>query len=409
MGSWVDVQIRSVRMEEIAHRGVVAHWKYKDATTQETELDKWLQQVKEMFATSDNNTFEFLEYFRHGLLDSEVYVYTPKGESKALPKGATILDFAYYVHSAIGNKAIAGKVNHKLQSLNYVLNGGDQVEIITAETQHPQSDWLNIAITPKAKTQIKESLKSETQGLQQLGSTMLEEQLKKLGVHDPSRLFEKLVKAYHLNNKHELFDKVGSGQLDLSDLSGKLHAAAEKKPVRYWGLQFFLGSGDKQKENTALPIDKKTPYLLEENVAEKTLSYNVAPCCEPIPGDDITGFIDETGKSVTIHKKKCPVAYQLSAQHGDRIIQVRWSEHTAMSFLVHLELRGLDRIGVLNDLTNVITGEFNVNIHRLNLEAHDGIFESNIDLYVHNTHNLDHLIDKVKKIKGVETIKRVER
>jgi GTP pyrophosphokinase len=362
-----------------------------------------------MFTTSDNNTLEFLEHFRHGLLDSEVYVYTPKGESKALPKGATVLDFAYYVHTAIGNKAIAGKVNHKLQSLNYVLNGGDQVEVITAEAQHPQSDWLNMAITPKAKSQIKEFLKSETQGLQQLGSTMLEEQLKKLGVPTPSRMFEKLVKAYSLSNKYELFDKIASGQLDLSDLSGKLQYVAEKKPMRYWGLQFFMGSGDKQKESTALPIDKKTPYLLEENAADKTLSYNVAPCCEPIPGDDITGFIDEAGKSVTIHKKQCPVAFQLSAQHGDRIIQVRWSKHTAMSFLVHLELRGLDRIGILNDLTNVITGEFNVNIRRLNLETHDGIFESNIDLYVHNTNNLDHLIDKVKKVKGVETIKRIEK
>jgi GTP pyrophosphokinase len=408
MGSWVDVQIRSVRMEEIAHRGVVAYWKYKDATTQETELDKWLQQVKEMFATSDNNTFEFLEHFRHGLLDSEVYVYTPKGESKALPKGATILDFAYYVHTAIGNKAIAGKVNHKLQSLNYVLNSGDQIEIITAETQHPQNDWLNIAITPKAKIQIKEFLKSETQGLQQFGSRILEEQLKKLGVPDPPRVFGKLVKAYKLNNKYELFGKVGSGQLDLSDLPEKLQYFVEKKPVRYWGLQFLLGNSDKQKENTA-PIDKKTPYLLEENAANKTLSYKVATCCEPIPGDDITGFIDETEKSVTIHKKKCPIAYQLSAQHGDRIIQVRWSKHTAISFLVHLELRGLDRIGILNDLTNVITGELNVNIRRINLEAHDGIFESTIDLYVHDTNDLDHLIDKVKKIKGVETVKRIEK
>ena len=407
MGGWVDVQIRSVRMEEIAHRGVVAYWKYKDATTQETELDKWLQQVKEMFATSDNNTFEFLDYFHHGLLDSEMYVYTPKGESKALPKGATVLDFAYYVHTAIGNKAIAGKVNHKLQSLNYVLNGGDQVEVITAETQRPQSDWLNMAITPKAKTQIKDFLKSETQGLQQLGSNMLEEQLKKIGVSSPPRVFDRLVKAYKLNNKNELFNKVGTGQLDLSDLPEKLQYQVEKKPVRYWGLQFLLGSGDKQK-NVA-PIDKKTPYLLEENAVEKTLSYNVAPCCEPIPGDDITGFIDETENSVTIHKKQCPVAYQLSAQHGDRIIQVRWAKHTAMSFLVHLELRGLDRLGILNDLTNVITGELNVNIRRINLEAHDGIFESTLDLYVHDTNNLDHLIDKVKKIKGVESVKRTEK
>jgi GTP pyrophosphokinase len=408
MGSWVDVQIRSVRMEEIAQRGVVAYWKYKDTTTQESELDKWLQQVKEMFETPNTDTLEFLERFRHGLLDSEVYVYTPKGESKALPKGATVLDFAYYVHSAIGHKAIAGKVNHKLEPLNYVLHGGDQVEIITAETQRPQSDWINIAITPKAKTQIKDALKSEIQNLQQLGLDMLEEQLKKAGMTEPSRVVEKLVKAYHLNNKYELFNKIGIGQLDLSDLGEKLHHLQDKKPIRYWGLQFFLGSGDKQKEDTS-PIDKKKPYMLEENATNRTLSYNVAPCCEPIPGDDITGFLNETGKSVTIHKKKCPVAYQLSAQHGDRIIQVRWSKHTAMSFLVHLALRGLDRMGILNDLTNVITGELNVNISRLNLEAHDGIFESNIDLYVHDTGDLDTLIDKVKKIKGIETVKRIER
>ncbi|MDR3236441.1 MAG: RelA/SpoT family protein [Prevotellaceae bacterium] len=406
LGSWVDVQIRSVRMDEIAQRGVVAHWKYKDATTQDSELDKWLQQVKEMFESPDNNTLEFLEYFRHGMLDSEVYIYTPKGEAKALPKGATVLDFAYYVHTAIGNKAIAGKVNHKLEPLNYVLHGGDQVEVITAETQRPQGNWLHIAVTPKAKMQIKDALKSEIQSLQQLGLSMLDEHLKAQGIAEPVRLFKKLVKIYSLNNKYELFVKIGAGQIDLSDVDAKLQYDTAKKPVRYWGLQFILG-GDKQKTVAATPVDKKAPYLLEENVADNTLSYLIAPCCEPIPGDDITGFLDENGK-VTIHKKKCPIAYQLAAQHGDRIVQAQWRKHVAVSSLAHLELRGVDRLGVLNDITHVITVELNVNIRRINLEAHDGIFECHIDIYVHDTNNLDDLIEKMRKIKGIESIRRKE-
>jgi GTP pyrophosphokinase len=410
MGSWVDIQIRSQRMEEIAEYGVVAYWKYKDITTQESELEKWLQQVKEFFESPDTNTLEFLERFRKGLLDSEVYVYTPKGESKALPKGATALDFAYYVHTAIGNKAIAAKVNHKLESLNYVLRGGDQVEIITAETQQPQREWLDIAMTPKAKNHIKDSLKTAMQGEYQTGSELLETRLKKLGIKPQARVFNKLITGYKVNNKHELLSHIGTGLIDLSDLDEKLRYNTEKKPVRYWGLQFFLGSGDKNKnEELQKAIDRKAPYLLEENINDKTLSYKVASCCKPIPGDDITGFLDDDDKGVTIHKKKCPNALRLAAQYGDHIIQARWSKHTAMSFLVRLEMRGIDRIGILNDITNIITGELNVNIRKVNLEAHDGIFESKIDLYVHDTNDLEHLIDKVKKIKGVEYLKRVEK
>jgi len=412
LGSWVEVQIRSRRMDEIAKHGVVAHWKYKIGIDQENELGKWLEQVKDIFnyPSDDQSTLAFLDRFRSGLLAFEVYVYTPKGESKALPQGATVLDFAYNVHTGLGNKAIAAKVNHKLQALNYTLKSGDQVEIITAETQRPQADWLDMVITPKAKSRIMDALKEELEGPYQQGQQMLESALRKIGITLFGRVVNKLITVYKATSKHDLFTKIAAGVINLSDLETILRYNTPNKRVRYWGLQFipFVGGGDKRKEEQEKEkINKKNTYLLKEMAEGKAkLSYKAAPCCNPIPGDDIICFLDEVGTGVTIHKTKCREALQISAQHGERIISARWAKHTAMSFLVRLEMRGVDRIGILKDITDVITGELSVNIRRINLMAHDGIFEAEIDLYVHDTEDLEALIGNVKKIKGVVSVKR---
>ncbi len=416
-GVWVEVQIRSQRMEEIAAHGVVAHWKYKVGTDQENELDRWLEQVKDMFDnpdTDEQSTLEFLDRFQSGLLAFEVYVYTPKGESKALPKGATVLDFAYNLHTDLGDTAIAAKINHKLQPLNYVLRNGDQVEIITAKNQHPQPEWLDMVVTPKAKTQIIRAIESEKQGVYKIGADKLDAALIKLGITPQARVFNKLLLAYNLPNKHELMTRIGAGLISLDGLDELLRQNAPKRQVRYWGLQFSLPFGGGHKEadkKEEQKIDKKATYQLKEEEGDgtKKLSYAVAPCCKPIPGDDIICFLDESGKEVTIHKKKCRVALRLTAQQGERIIQARWSKHTAMSFLVRLEMRGIDRIGILQDLSNIITGELSVNIREIHMAAHDGIFEAHLDLYVHDTSDLDTLIGKVRKIKGMESVKRADK
>ena len=415
LGSWVEVQIRSRRMDEIAAHGVVAHWKYKIGIDQENELGRWLQQVKDIFNHPGDyqSTLAFLDRFRSGLLAFEVYVYTPKGEAKALPQGATVLDFAYNLHTELGNKAIAAKVNHKLQGLSYVLRSGDQIEIITAETQRPHADWLDMVVTPKAKNRIMDALKDELEGNYQQGQQLLETALRNIGITLQGRVVNKLLAAYKATNKQDLFTKIATGVINLSDLENVLRHNVPNKQVRYWGLQFlpFMGAGDKRKEGfSGEKIDKKNPYLLEELAEGKTkLSYKVAPCCNPIPGDEIICFLDEIGTGVTIHKTKCREALQISAQHGERIISARWVKHKAMSFLVRLEIRGVDRIGVLKDIIDVITGELSVNMRKVNLMAHDGIFESEIDLYVHDTEDLEALINNIRKIKGVVSVKRAAK
>ena len=415
-GKWVEVQIRSQRMEDIAERGLAAHWKYKDISGQESDLDKWLQQVRDILENPDISALEFLDRFHAGLLTTEIYVFTPKGDTKSLPKGATVLDFAYSIHSAIGNKAIAAKVNHTLVSLNHVLRSGDQVEILTAETQTPKREWLDMVTTPKARSFVTDALKSEVKDQYKIGREMIEERLAKMGIQPQARVFNKLIRAYDVNNKHELFSKVGAGLIDLKDFDSQIRKNFDNKWVHYWGLQFsrIIGSGNKTTQNETLPttntvhIDKKQPFLLEEETAEGDLSYKIAPCCKPIPGDDIIGFIDDD-EFVTIHKGTCPLATRYAAQYGDRIINSRWTKHTIKSFLTRIEMRGIDRVGILNELTNIITDELAVNIRKLFIESHDGIFEGYIDLYVHDTSDLDNLIAKVKKMKEMEIFRRVEK
>ncbi len=412
LGTWVEVQVRSRRMDEIASHGVVAYWKYKKGTDQENELDKWLQEVKDVFdhPEEDQSTMDFLDRFQSGLLAFEVYVYTPKGDAKAMPKGATALDFAYSLHTVIGNKAIAAKVNHKLQPLNYTLRNGDQIEILTAEAQHPQPEWIDMVVTPKAKSHIMEAMKAEQHGHYKQGHDVLEEELKKLGITIHSRVLNKLMLAYKVSNKHELMSKIGAGVINLSGLEDILRQNTAKKQVRYWGLQFLPSFGAKKEAESTEKIDKKATYELKEETEGKSkLSYKAAPCCRPIPGDDIICFMDDDDKGVTIHTKKCREALRMAAQNGERIIQARWAKHKAMSFLVRLEMRGIDRIGVLQDLSNLITGELSVNIRRIFMSAHDGIFESYLDLYVHDTNDLEILVDKVKGIKGMESVKRVDK
>ncbi len=421
-GTPIEVQIRSRRMDDIAKHGVAAHWRYKTQDTQESEIDKWLEQIRSVLENPGINAAEFLDQIHADLTTSDMYVFTPKGESKLLPKGATALDFAYYIHSAIGNRAIAAKVDRQLTSISHVLKSGDQVEIVTAESQVPQREWLDFVTTTKAKSFINEALKAQSKNKD--GKEIIEERLQELGIQPHLRAFNKLAKGYGVNNKEELFSKAGAGLIDFSIFEKILKSNSEERYVRYWGFKFprIMGIGassDKPKEaakpvenKTAAPnnsIDKKKPFLLRENIGDKSLSYNIAPCCKPIPGDEVIGFIDEDKEHVTVHNKNCSEATRLAAQHGDRIIKAKWSKHTYQSFLSRLEIRGIDRMGILNDLTNIVTGQLSVNIRKLSVESHDDIFEGYVDLYVHDRSDLAKLIEELKNIKGVESVKRADR
>jgi GTP pyrophosphokinase len=420
-GQWVEVQIRTQRMDDIAERGFAAHWKYKDVDTanQENELDKWIKRIREMLDNPQSDALEFLDEFKLNLFSSEIVVFTPKGDTKTLPKGATTLDLAYEIHSEIGNKAIGAKVNHKLVPLSYILNSGDQVEIITATTQKPSWESLNYVITAKAKLAIKATLKAETKNRIEKGRNLIEKKLAELGITPSSRVFKKILPAYDCLSKDELYSKIGSNLISLDDLKKILKKNTKSKWIKYWGLQLSINSlrkkeidNDEDDENedwvTNQKIDVKAPYLLRETQDEDPPSYIVAKCCNPIPGDEVIGFITPE-ENVIIHKATCVEAIRLMSQHGDRIVSAKWTTHKVLSFLARIEVRGMDRIGILSELVKVISDELRVNIRKLHIDSHDGIFDSTIDLYVHNITDLNSLSMNVMKIKGIDSVKRVEK
>lgn len=429
-GNWIEVQIRSERMDDLAERGVAAHWSYKGASPSEGEMDKWLNMVREVLENPDVNALEFLDKFHTGLLSSEIYVFTPKGESKALPKGSTALDFAYAIHTEVGNKSIAAKANFKLVPLTYELRNGDQIEIITAESQKPQREWLDFIKTPKAKSLILDALKSEIKDSQKKGQEMLDEKLKGMGIKPQSRVYKKLSENYKLNNREELFSKIGADLIDLTDLSKVLKKNSTNKFVRYWNLQFSritggdsdnvydwdnedeitddgVAKGEEGSKETHSRIDIKKDFLLKENPIDKTLSYQVATCCRPIPGDKVIGFIDKDDV-VIVHKNSCPEAILLAARDGEKIVKAKWSKHTVLSFLARINMRGIDRLGILNELTQYITLVLSVNIRKIFIETHDGIFEGYIDLYVHSVEDLEKLMKQMSNVKGVMSVVRSE-
>ncbi len=411
-GRWVEVQIRSQRMDDIAERGFAAHWKYKGDTSQtENELDKWLKHIREMLANPMSDPLTFLDEFKMSLFSSEIMVFTPKGLLVNLPKGASALDFAYEIHTDIGNKAIGAKVNYKLYPLSTTLQSGDQVEIITSNIAKPEKEWLEYAHTPKAKNAIKDALRDESTDRIQKGVEMLETRLNEMGMLPNSDIIKKLLDNYELLNKDELYSRIGLGLINLDELRKVLRKAPEGSLRKYWKLAIGgvtrKSTGEKGSSPVPGTIDKSHPYLLRENVDNTGNSYVIADCCKPIPGDEVVGYLDPSN-SIIVHKPKCPVAVKLMSSSGDRIIPVRWTIHKLASFLARISIDGIDRIGLINEVTNVISTELNVNIRNINVSVYDGIFEGTIDLYVHHTSDLNNLILQLSNVKGIASVKRVE-
>lgn len=408
-GKWVEVQIRTTRMEEIAEKGYAAHWKYKGISNQESEIDKWLKRIREMLENPKTNAMEFIDEFKLNLFSTEIFIFSPKGDIIKLPKGATALDFAYEIHSQIGNKAIGAKVNHKLVPLSQVLNSGDQVEILTSDVNRSQREWLNYVITAKAKSAIKDSFKDETKWRIEQGKITLEEKLKEFNLHPNSRILRKLITGYDVSNKDELYSRIGGDLITLENLKKVLRKNTKSKLIRYWELTFG-GSRKKdirQEPATADSFNNKVPFILKENIDETELSYQIAKCCNPIPGDEVIGYRSPS-ESIIIHKSKCPTAIKLMSSHGNMIVSANWTTHKIMSFLARISFNGIDKVGIVNSITNVISLDLNANIRKIMVESHDGIFDGTIDLYVHDTKHLNNLIYNISKIKGINSVKRVE-
>ncbi|HOW09157.1 MAG TPA: RelA/SpoT family protein [Bacteroidales bacterium] len=408
-GHWVEVQIRSRRMDEIAERGYAAHYKYKGDNTPETELDKWIKQIRMMLENPLEDPIEFLDEFKMNLFSSEIMVFTPKGTLVSLPKGASALDFAYEIHTEIGNKAIGAKINYKLNPISAILMSGDQVEIITSDIAKPEKEWLSFVRTPKAKEAIKNALKTESTNRIQKGMEILEAKLAELGVSPNTEILKKIMLSYDVPNKDELYSGIELGTINLENLKKIIRKSPSKNVIKYWELKLLGSRKEKKDEEEAKEgkIDPSSPFLLRENVENAEQSYEIARCCNPIPGDEVIGYRSHDG-SIIIHKPKCPVAIRIMSNEGNRIIAVRWAIHKLVSFLARISMTGVDRIGMVNDITNIISSELKVNMTKINISVKDGIFEGTIDLYVHHTQDLNNLILKISNVRGIDTIKRVE-
>jgi GTP diphosphokinase / guanosine-3',5'-bis(diphosphate) 3'-diphosphatase len=406
-GKWVEVQIRSKRMDEIAERGYAAHWKYKGDGEQESELDKWIKKIRQMLENPLEDPIEFLDEFKMNLFSSEIMVFTPKGTLVSLPKGASALDFAYEIHTEIGNKAIGAKINYKLNPLNTALMSGDQVEIITSDIAKPEKEWLSFVRTSKAKEAIKDALKTETTNRIQKGMDVLEQKLKELNVTPSPDVLKKLLLAYDVLNKDELYAGIELGTIDLENLKKIVKKNPSKNVIKYWELKLIGLKKEPKDQPETGKIDNSVPFLLRENVDNAEQSYEIAKCCNPIPGDEVTGYRSPEGP-IVIHKPKCPVAIRIMSNEGNRIIAVKWAIHKLVSFLARISMTGIDRLGLVNDITNIISAELKVNMTNINISVHNGIFEGTIDIYVHHTKDLNNLILKISNIKGIESVKRVE-
>jgi len=403
-GKWMEVQIRSRRMDEIAERGFAAHWKYKDKTSPESELDKWIKRIRETLETPSGDAMEFLDDFKLNLFSSEIMVFTPKGHIVTLPKDATALDFAYDIHTEIGNKAIGAKVNHRLVPLSHVLSSGDQVEILSSDVQKPTLEWYQFVTTVKAKAAIKNALKAETKNRTEVGKQILIDRLKELNLTPSSRILKKLVPAYNSTHKDELYSKIGSGIITLDDLKEVLSKNTKNKWVRVWDLS--VGRSQKKSENKE-EYDSRGTLILRETMEDEESNYALAKCCSPIPGDEVVAVRQEDG-TLLVHRTDCTTAVKIMSSHGDKLVAAKWTQHKVLSYLAKIQLNGWDRFGVYNSITNTITKELNISMRTINLHGHDGIFNGTIDLYVHNTNDLNNLILNLMKLRGVDSVHRVE-
>ena len=412
-GQWIEIQIRSRRMDEIAEKGFAAHWKYKEHNIEEdTELDKWLQTITEILESPDPNALDFLDTIKLNLFTSEIFVFTPKGDIKTLPQGATALDFAYALHSDIGNNCIGAKVNHRLVPLSHQLSSGDQVEVLTSRSQNPQPEWLNFITTARARTKVDAYLKKARKEATKQGEIKLIDAFRKNDLEVQNDLLEKLCIYYGFSKREEFYYAVEKGDVVLPDNLNKiLKEKTDNVLFKYVKQALRLSPKETPKpvEESSpklikeIKIDKKKPYILKEEAFER--NYVIADCCKPIPGDEALGFINDDG-NVIVHKRSCPIAMRLKSSFGERILNTEWSSHHS-SFEATLEIKGIDSIGVLNTITKTIADDFNVNIIRLLIDAKDGVFEGRIKMKVHDVEDLQHMCVVLSKISSIQSVTRV--
>lgn len=403
-GKWVEVQIRTKRMNEIAEKGLAAHWKYKEGSADESRFDKWFTQIREVLS-QDDNSIDFLQDFKTSFLAEEIYVYTPKGDVKMLPIGATALDFAFSVHSAVGSKCIGAKVNHKLVPLGHKLRSGDQIEIITSNKQKPHEDWLNFVVTTKAKTKIKDALKEEKRKIGDDGKYILQKKLEGLGAAVSQSNIDEVAAFYKQQSPLDLYYQIAIKNIDLKELKEEFHVLGDKLVL----IKQIKAEPEVKHIETDISktSQKKDNELIIFGESSDKIVYTLANCCKPIPGDDVFGFVS-TGKGLIIHRTNCPNAARLMSNFGHRVVKTKWAKNKEISFLTGVKILGLDDVGVIHKITNLISGEMKVNIAALTVEAKEGLFEGNVKLFVHDKEELDELVVRLKKLPGIEAVERYD-
>ena len=401
-GKWVEVQIRSERMDEIAERGFAAHYKYKHGDTEESALDHWLNQVKETLENPDINAIDFVDNFKLNLFSKEIYVFTPNGDLKSLPKNATTLDFAFSVHTQVGANCLGAKVNGKLVPLNHKLKSGDQVEIITSKNQKPKPDWLDFVITARAKSKIKSALNEDKKKISDEGREILDRKLRHLKVPLNDDIVNKLVSHFKLKTSQDLFYKIAIGAIDNKEIK-------EFVSSQGGGLMNFFKRKITRKPNTAYTVsdeDKKNYDQLVFGIDEEHLDYTLASCCTPIAGDKVFGFIT-INEGIKVHKENCPNAVTLQARYAYRIMKAKWIDSKQEDFKAILAIKGIDNVGIINQVTKMISADYNINIRSINITGNAGVFDGRITITVHNQMQLNTIVKKIKEIDGVSNVSRI--
>ena len=415
-GRWIEVQIRSDRMDEVAEQGFAAHWKYKDGveeeyTEDENELNDWLHTIKEILDDPQPDAMDFLDTIKLNLFASEIFVFTPKGEIRTLPADCTALDFAFSIHTFLGSHCIGAKVNHKLVPLSHKLQSGDQVEILTSKSQHVSPSWINFVSTAKAKGKIQAILRRDNREIQRRGEETLNAFLEKNNMEPSLALADRLAEFHDYAKRSEFYQALGEkivilGEKDLDELSGK-NKNAEKSGWRKY-VPFIGKKKEEESPKQELFIvpekfnRKKPIYISEENIKQ----YKFASCCHPIPGDDALGYINNKNQ-IEIHKRNCPVAAKLKTSFGNRIIDIKWDMHKILYFDASIRLGGIDRVGLLNEITQIISSQMNVNIHKISITCEDGVFEGNIQLHVHDREDMRTIINNLKSVADLKEISEI--
>lgn len=420
-GQWIEVQIRSEHMNDVAEQGFAAHWKYKEGGggEDEGELDKWLQTIKEILDDPQPDTIDFLDTIKLNLFASEIFVFTPKGEIKTMPQNSTALDFAFSLHTDIGTHCIGAKVNHKLVPLSHKLQSGDQVEVLTSKSQRVKPDWEQFATTAKARSKISSILRKERKQKQKEGEAIFQKWLEDQNIIYDSSIMDKLCVYHCMDNEEDFLIALGNQVIRLSENDvNELQNKQQPSWRKYLSFSFGLGNKNKQaptenaevkkfasEEEAKEAINPKNILKLTGEAIKK--KYIMAECCQPIPGDDVLGYLDEQNR-IIIHKRQCPIAAKLKAGFGNRIIATVWDTHKELSFPVYIQFKGIDEIGLLNEVTSVISNQLNVNIRKLTMEANDGIFEGKIQLWVHDVNDVRQICENLRKLPEIKHVSRVE-